>query len=159
MPIIFQSLTVMLTWVPSCGSGSTACWPTRRWTRSGPRSMRWGRLQVSTSILDALLPHMSLGYRAYPVGGVQGGKGTSSFGSIEGQNSQQETRRYLVNALNQYNIVVLTQKYSYPEAVRTITKNMLTFNYLSGLVCTWHWWIDHQYIMRLNYTSDIIFEY
>ena len=32
-----------------------------------------------TSILDALQPHMSLGYGAYPVGGVQGGKGTSSL--------------------------------------------------------------------------------
>jgi hypothetical protein len=59
------------------------------------------------------------------VGGVQGGQGTSIFGNIEGQNSKQETRRYLVNALNQYNIVVLTRKYSYPEAVRTITKMIM----------------------------------
>jgi hypothetical protein len=79
--------------------------------------------RFSTPILDALLPHMSLGYRDYPVEGGPGGTGDFYFGSIEGPSSNQETRRYLVNALNQYNIVVLTQKYSYPEAVRTITKS------------------------------------
>ena len=31
------------------------------------------------------------------------------------------------------------------------TYNVLKFNYLLGIVCTWHWWIDHQYIMRLIY--------
>ena len=62
------------------------------------------------------------GVQRLPGGRGPGGKGDFYFGSIEGQNSQQETRRYLVNALNQYNNVILTRKYSYPEAVRTITK-------------------------------------
>ena len=62
------------------------------------------------------------GVQRLPGGRGPGGPGDFYFGSIEGPNSNQETRRYLVNALNQYNIVVLTQKYSYPQALRTITK-------------------------------------
>jgi hypothetical protein len=57
-----------------------------------------------------------------------GGKGDFYLRSIEGQSSQQATRQYLVIALNQFNNVILSQKYSYPEAVRTIAKKHNLFN-------------------------------
>ena len=62
------------------------------------------------------------GVRSLPGGRGPGGKGDFLLEVFEGQNSQQETRRYPVNALNQYSNVILSRKYSYPEAFRTITK-------------------------------------
>jgi hypothetical protein len=72
-----------------------------------------------------------LGVQRLPGGRGPGGKGDFYFGSIEGPNSIQDSRRYPVNALNQYNIVVLTQKYSYPQALRIITKTIKNLRELS----------------------------
>ena len=66
------------------------------------------------------------GVQSLPGGRGPGGKGDFLLEVFEGQNSQQETRRYPVNALNQYSNVILSRKYSYPEAFGTITKNYCT---------------------------------
>jgi hypothetical protein len=80
-------------------------------------------LQVFYSYIGRPPTTHEFGVQRLPGGRGPGGTGDFYLGSIEGPNSIQETRRYPVNALNQYNIVVLTQKYSYPQALRTITKN------------------------------------
>jgi hypothetical protein len=92
-------------------------------------------LQVFYSYIGRPPTAHEFGVKSLPGGRGPGGTGDFYFGSIEGPNSNQETRQYLVNALNQYNIVVLTQKYSYPEAVRTITKNEILVKYINYINC------------------------
>ena len=67
-------------------------------------------LQVFRLFIGRLPTTQVKGYGAYPVGGVQGGKGDFRVEVFEGQNQRQEPRRYLVNILNQYSNVILSQK-------------------------------------------------
>ena len=63
------------------------------------------------------------GYEAYPVGGSPGGTGNFILEVFEGQNHFSRPKTIYSNALNQYNYVDFTQKYSYPQALGTKTKN------------------------------------
>ena len=77
MPIIFSVVTVLVTCSRAAERGRLRAdehgedqvVTEAAWDEQG--------CQISTPILDALLPHTSWGYRDYPVGGVQGGQGTS----------------------------------------------------------------------------------
>ena len=78
----------------------------KEWTKQ--YEMR--KLQVFHLFIGRPPTTHEFGVRSLPGGRGPGGKGDFLLEVFEGQNSQQETRRYPVNTLNQYSNVILSQK-------------------------------------------------